>query len=59
MAEQSYDATNSKAGARRETGADIFAVDASDDALERAAATTGGNSFTMIYCTQDLSCGDF
>ena len=34
-------------------------VELSDDALERAAAMTAGQGFTMIYCTQDLSCGDF
>ncbi len=53
------DLMNSEAGALPETGTDVFAVDVSDDVLERAAAVTGGCGFTMIYCTQDLSCGDF
>ncbi len=50
---------NSKAAALPETGAELFAVELSDGALERAAAMTAGRGFTMIYCTQDLSCGDF
>ncbi len=50
---------NNKAAALTETGADLFVFDVSDDALERAAAMTAGHGFTMIYCTQDLSCGDF
>lgn len=59
MAKNNDDATNSKVGALAAAGTDIFAVDVADEALERAAAVTGGHGFTMIYCTQDLSCGDF
>ncbi len=41
-----------------ETDEHILIFNVSDDELERAAAVTDGRVTTMIYCTQDLSCGD-
>lgn len=41
-----------------ETDENILIVDVSDDALERAAAVADGPCITLVYCTQDLSCGD-
>jgi hypothetical protein len=37
---------------------DILIFDVPDDALERAAGITDRRVITLIYCTQDLSCGD-
>ncbi len=58
LARHDRNAMQTKINACLDTGADVFAADVSDDALERAAATIGGGGITMIYCTQDLSCGD-
>jgi hypothetical protein len=57
LSDSSYGTTKRQAGAPAETHADFFVLDLADEALERAAATTGGHGVTMIYCTQDLSCG--
>jgi hypothetical protein len=44
--------------AQADNDEDILAFDVPDDALERAGGITDRRVITLIYCTQDLSCGD-
>ena len=39
------------------TGEDILTFDVPDEALERAAAETGGRAMTIAYCTHWHECG--
>jgi hypothetical protein len=44
--------------AQTDNDENILTFDVPDDALERVAGITDKRVITLIYCTQDLSCGD-
>ena len=48
---------HSKISELGETGEDILTFAVPDEAVERAAAVTGGRAMTIAYCTHWYECG--